>query len=403
MSHFETDAIRCQTERSGHREHSAPIYMTSSFTFEDAEQMRAMFADELDGNIYSRFSNPNCNELVDKVCRLEGAAGGLTTATGMAGIFTTLAGLCQTGDHILACRSVFGSTHSVLTKLLPRWQITHTYVDIHATDRWAEALRPETKLLFVETPSNPAVDLIDLEWLGQFARAHGLILVVDNCFATPYLQQPIQYGADLVLHSATKYMDGQGRTLGGLIVGRADLVKEIRAFARHSGPALSPFNAWTISKSLETLAVRMDRHCSSALTLAQWLEQRPEVKRVKYPFLPSHPQYELARKQMRAGGGIVSFEVHGGLAQGRALLDRLQMASLTANLGDTRTIVSHPASTTHARLTDEERATVGISPGLLRVSVGLEHPDDIIADLEQALQVVKAESVLLDKTEYGIR
>ena len=391
MPNFETDAIRTQAERSGHREHSAPIYMTSSFVFDDAEQMRAMFADEVPGNIYSRFSNPNCSELTDKICRMEGAAAAYATATGMAGIFTTLAGLCRSGDHILACRSVFGSTHSVLTKLLPRWQITHTYVDIHDTDRWHQALRPETKLLFVETPSNPACDLIDLAWLGEFARAHGLILIVDNCFATPYLQQPIRYGADLVLHSATKYLDGQGRVLGGIIAGRQELVDEIRLFARHSGPALSPFNAWVLSKSLETLAVRMDRHCSNALRLAEWLEAQPDVAFVKYPFLPSHPQYELAKKQMTQGGGVLSFSIEGGLERGRRFLDHIELASLTANLGDTRTIVTHPASTTHARLSDADRAQVGILPGLIRVSVGLEHIDDVIDDLAQALAQSRAE------------
>jgi O-succinylhomoserine sulfhydrylase len=385
MPNFETDAVRTQTERSGHREHSAPIYMTSSFVFDDAEQMRAMFADEVGGNIYSRFSNPNCSELTDKICRMEGAEAAYATATGMAGIFTALAGLCRSGDHILACRSVFGSTHSVLTKLLPRWQITHTYVDIHDTERWEAALRPETKLLFVETPSNPACDLIDLAWLGEFAKAHGLILMVDNCFATPYLQQPIRYGADLVLHSATKYLDGQGRVLGGIIAGREDLVDEIRLFARHSGPALSPFNAWVLSKSLETLAVRMDRHCSNALRLAEWLEVQPDVAFVKYPFLPSHPQYELAQRQMTQGGGVLSFSIEGGLERGRRFLDQIQLASLTANLGDTRTIVTHPASTTHARLSEADRAQVGILPGLIRVSVGLEHIDDVIKDLEQAL------------------
>lgn len=394
MPNFETDAIRTQAERSGHREHSAPIYMTSSFVFDDAEQMRAMFADEVPGNIYSRFSNPNCSELTDKICRLEGAKAAYATATGMAGIFTTLAGLCHSGDHILACRSVFGSTHSVLTKLLPRWQITHTYVDIHDTERWHEALRPETKLLFVETPSNPACDLIDLAWLGEFARAHNLILIVDNCFATPYLQQPIRYGADLVLHSATKYLDGQGRVLGGIIAGRQDLVDEIRLFARHSGPALSPFNAWVLSKSLETLAVRMDRHCSNALRLAKWLETQPDVEFVKYPFLPSHPQHELAKRQMTQGGGVLSFAIVGGLERGRRFLDHIQLASLTANLGDTRTIVTHPASTTHARLSDADRAQVGILPGLIRVSVGLEHSDDVIGDLAQALTKSRAEVVV---------
>jgi O-succinylhomoserine sulfhydrylase len=391
MPNFETNAIRTQAERSGHREHSAPIYMTSSFVFDDAEQMRAMFADEVEGNIYSRFSNPNCSELTDKICQMEGAEAAYATATGMAAVFTTLAGLCRSGDHILACRSVFGSTHSVLTKLLPRWQITHTYVDIHDTEGWHEAIRPETKLLFVETPSNPACDLIDLAWLGTFAQAHGLILIVDNCFATPYLQRPIPYGADLVIHSATKYLDGQGRVLGGIIAGRQDLVDEIRLFARHSGPALSPFNAWVLSKSLETLAVRMDRHCSNALRLAEWLEAQPEVEFVKYPFLPSHPQHELAKRQMTQGGGVLSFSIRGGLARGRRFLDSIQLASLTANLGDTRTIVTHPASTTHARLSEADRAQVGILPGLIRVSVGLEHIDDVIGDLGQALEKSRAE------------
>ncbi|MFK7925027.1 MAG: PLP-dependent aspartate aminotransferase family protein [Bacteroidia bacterium] len=385
QSQFETKAIRTQIDRSQHREHAAPLYLTSSFVFEDAEQMRAMFANEISGNLYSRFSNPNTSEFVEKLCLLEGAEDGYATATGMSAIFTALAALCNSGDHILACRSVFGSTHSVFTKLLPRWNISHSYVGIHETERWQEAVQDNTKILFVETPSNPAVDVLDLEWLGAFAKANELILIVDNCFATPYLQQPIQYGADLVLHSATKYLDGQGRVLGGAILGRADLMKEVRLFARHSGPALSPFNAWILSKSLETLAIRMDRHCSNALKLATLLESHQDVSLVKYPFLPSHPQYEVARKQMRLGGGVVSFEVKGGLEQGRAFLNALRMASLTANLGDSRTIATHPASTTHAKLPEEDRLAVGITPGLIRISVGLEHIDDIVRDITQAL------------------
>ncbi|GAB4416048.1 MAG: O-succinylhomoserine sulfhydrylase [Bacteroidia bacterium] len=384
--HPETQAIRTQIDRTAQREHATPLYLTSSFVFDDAEQMRAMFADELPGNIYSRFSNPNIDELIAKICLLEGAEAGLATATGMAAVFTTLAGLCRSGDHILACRSVFGSTHSVLTRLLPRWGITHSYGSIDDTAAWEALVQPQTRLLFVETPSNPGVDILDLTWLGDFARRHGLILVVDNCFATPYLQRPIDFGADLVIHSATKYIDGQGRVLGGLIAGRADLVAELRFFARHAGPALSPFNAWLLSKSLETLAVRMDRHCSNALALATWLEQHPGVAWVKYPFLPSHPQYDIARRQMRQGGGVVSFGVAGGVEQGRRLLDALGMASLTANLGDSRTIATHPASTTHARLSEEERNAAGISAGLIRISVGLEHIDDIRADLDQALR-----------------
>ncbi|MEL6593401.1 MAG: aminotransferase class I/II-fold pyridoxal phosphate-dependent enzyme [Bacteroidota bacterium] len=385
QSQFETKAIRTQIDRSQHREHAAPLFLTSSFVFEDAEQMRAMFAREVDGNIYSRFSNPNTSEFVQKLCLLEGAEDGFATASGMSAVFTALAALCDSGDHILACRSVFGSTNSVLTKLLPRWQISHTYVDIHETQRWAEALQPNTKILLVETPSNPAVDVLDLEWLGAFAKANNLILIVDNCFATPYIQQPIQYGADLVLHSATKYLDGQGRVLGGAIVGRADLLEDVRLFARHSGPALSPFNAWILSKSIETLAIRMERHCENALKLAHYLDEHEAVNFVKYPFLPSHPQYEVARKQMRLGGGIVTFEIKGGLSRGRAFLDQLRMASLTANLGDSRTIATHPASTTHAKLDEADRLAVGITPGLIRVSVGLEHIDDIIRDINQAL------------------
>lgn len=382
---FETQSIRTQIKRSHHGEHSAPLYLTSSFVFEDAEQMRARFANEEPGNIYSRFSNPNTSELIDKICRLEGAEDGFATATGMSAVFTALAGLLDSGDHILASRSLFGSTHSVLTKLLPRWNISHSYAELDDTDSWEELVQVNTKILFVETPSNPAVDILDLEWLGAFASKHQLILLVDNCFATPYLQQPIKYGADLVLHSATKYMDGQGRVLGGAIVGREDLLAEIRLFARHSGPALSPFNAWILSKSLETLPVRMDRHCSNALKLAKHLETHPEIEYVKYPFLPSHPQYEIAKKQMKAGGGIVSCVVKGGLARGRNFLDALELASLTANLGDSRTIATHPASTTHAKITEEERLAVGIRPGLIRISVGLEHIEDIISDIDQAL------------------
>ncbi|MEM9024717.1 MAG: aminotransferase class I/II-fold pyridoxal phosphate-dependent enzyme, partial [Bacteroidota bacterium] len=322
--HFETQAVRTQIARTPEREHAAPLYLTSSFVFDDAEQMRSLFADEQEGNIYSRFTNPNTSEYIEKLCRLEGAEDGYATATGMAAVFTTLAALLQSGDHLIACRSVFGSTHSVLTKLFPRWNIHHSYGDIRDPESWHELVQDNTKLLFVETPSNPGMELIDLEWLGQFARRHRLILIVDNCFATPYLQQPMRYGADLVIHSATKFIDGQGRTMGGVVVGHASLISEIRAFARNSGPALSPFNAWVLSKSLETLAVRMDRHSANAMQLAQWLETQPEVETVRYPFLPSHPQYAIARRQMKAGGGVVSFVVRGGVERGRQFLDALR-------------------------------------------------------------------------------
>lgn len=385
MKNFETLAIRTQGERSQFNEHSTPLHLTSSFVFDDAEQMRAMFSDEVEGNIYSRFSNPNTTELIQKICALEGAEAGWATATGMAAVFTVFGALLKQGDHVLACRSIFGSSHTILTKILPKWGITFTYVDINDTENWGDAVQENTKLIFVETPTNPGVDIIDLEWLGAFAKEHELLYVVDNCFATPYLQQPIKYGADLVIHSATKYLDGQGRVLGGLIAGSQKLIDEIQGFARHSGPALSPFNAWVISKSLETLAVRMDRHSENALKLAEWLEKHPQVELVKYPFLASHPKFEVAKKQMKAGGGIVTFIVKGGLEKGRNFLDKLELISITANLGDTRTIATHPASTTHSKLSEEERQEVGILPGLIRISVGLEHVDDIIKDVEQSL------------------
>ena len=385
MKNFETLAIRTQSDRSQFNEHSTPLHLTSSFVFDDAEQMRAIFSDEIQGNMYSRFSNPNTTELIEKIKLLEGAEAGWATATGMAAVFTTFGALLKQGDHVLACRSIFGSSHTILTKILPKWGIEFTYVDIDDTENWAAAVQKNTKLVFAETPTNPGVDILDLEWLGSFAKEHSLLYVIDNCFATPYLQQPIKYGADLVIHSATKYLDGQGRVLGGLIAGKQYLIDEVQAFARHSGPALSPFNAWVISKSLETLAVRMDRHSENAIKLAAWLEKHPEVELVKYPFLPSHPKYAIAKKQMKAGGGIVTFIVKGGLEKGRKFLDKLQMVSITANLGDTRTIATHPASTTHSKLTEEERQEVGILPGLIRVSVGLENIDDIIGDIEQAL------------------
>ena len=385
MENFETLAIRTQTERTQFNEHSTPLHLTSSYVFDDAEQMRALFSDELEGNIYSRFSNPNTTELIHKMCLLEGAEAGWATATGMAAVFTSLAALLKSGDHVLACRSVFGSTHSVLTKLLPKWGITHSYVDLKDTEKWEAAIQPNTKIIFIETPTNPAVDLIDLEWLGKLAKKNNVLLLVDNCFATPYNQQPIKFGADIVIHSATKYLDGQGRVLGGILVGRKELIDEVKLFARHSGPALSPFNAWIISKSLETLALRMDRHADSALKLAHWLEEQDQVELVKYPFLPSHPQHEIAKKQMKTGGGIVTFVIKGGVERGREFLNNLKLISLTANLGDSRTIATHPASTTHSKLAEADRLATGILPGLIRISVGLEHVDDILKDIEQAI------------------
>jgi O-succinylhomoserine sulfhydrylase len=384
-NNFETKAIRTQTERTQFLEHSSPLYLTSSFVFEDAEDMRASFTEEKERNIYSRFTNPNTSELVDKMCNLEGAEDGYAFATGMAAVFSTFAALLDSGDHIVSARSVFGSTHTLFTKYLPKWNITTSYFKVDEVDKVESLITSNTKILYAESPTNPAVDILDLELLGQIAKKHGLLLVIDNCFATPYLQQPIKFGADLVIHSATKLIDGQGRVLGGVTVGRADLIREIYLFSRNTGPALSPFNAWILSKSLETLAVRVDRHCENALKVAEYLEGHPKVNWVKYPFLRSHPQYEVAKKQMEQGGSIVAFEIKGGIASGRKFLDTIKLCSLSANLGDTRSIITHPASTTHSKLEEEDRLEVSITDGLVRISVGLENVNDIINDLNQAL------------------
>jgi O-succinylhomoserine sulfhydrylase len=383
---FETKAIRIQSPGTQHREHAVPMYLTSSFMFENAEQMRAVFADEEDAFIYTRFSNPNVQEFTDKLCAMEGAEAGFATASGMSAVFASFMALLKSGDHILSSGSIFGSTHTMITKFLPKYGITHTYADINKPETWEALIQKNTKMIFVETPSNPGLDIIDLEWLGKLAAKHSILLNVDNCFATPYLQKPIEYGAHLITHSATKFLDGQGRVLGGAVLGRKDLIKEIYTFCRSTGPSLSPFNAWVLSKSLETLAIRMERHSENAMKLAQFLEQHEEVGKVKYPFLASHPQYEIAKKQMKMGGGVVAFNIMGGVERGRRFLDALEMASLTANLGDTRTIATHPASTTHAKLTEEERMATGIAPGLVRISAGLENIDDIIADVKQALE-----------------
>ena len=385
QAHFETLAIRTQTPVSAEREHSVPLYLTSSFRFDDAEHARALFTEEVAGNVYSRYANPNTDEFVRKLCLLEGGEDGIATASGMSAVFTAIAARVSSGDHVLASRALFGSTHQIFTRILPKWGVSSDYADAADPSSWERLVRPSTKLIFIETPSNPGLELVDLRWLGDFAAARGIPLVVDNCFATPYLQRPLALGANVVTHSATKYIDGQGRALGGAIIGDASYIADCRFFARHTGPAMSAFNAWLLSKSLETLAIRMDRHCSNALALAQHFEQHPALSAVRYPFLPSHPQHELARAQMSQGGGIVVLELMGGLDAGRRFLDAVQMVSHSANLGDTRTIVTHPASTTHSRLTPAERAAVGITDGLIRVSVGLEHVGDIIADLEQAL------------------
>lgn len=410
----QTKAIRTQAAKSQNREHSVPLYLTSSFAFESAEQGKALFDETEDGNIYSRFSNPNVTEFVDKVCMLENAEDGIATGTGMAAVFASMAALLKSGDHIVACRALFGSAHQIITQILSKWGITHTYLDATATEaEWEEAIKgspstgtPAARMVYLETPSNPGLELVDLTMLARLKAKYGFILNVDNCFATPILQLPIDLGADLSIHSATKYMDGQGRVLGGIVVGSKELIQPIRFFARHTGPSLSPFNAWVLSKSLETLELRMDRHCSNALALAEALDAHPDVAVVKYPFLPSHPQYELAKQQMSAGGAIVTIELDGGFERVSAFFDALQIPTLSSNLGDSRTIVTNPNTTTHAKLKPEEKAALGITPGLIRISVGLEAIEDLIDDFTQAIEksadVVAATVVAADVVKENV-
>jgi len=386
MPNQQTQAIRIQTNRTNEMEHATPMFLTSSFCFDTAEEMRAAFADESDDNIYSRFSNPGVKEFTDKMVALEGAEAGYSTASGMSAVSGSFMALLKQGDHLLACNSIFGSTHTVISKYLPKFGIDYSYVSANATAaEWQAAVRPNTKMIYIETPTNPGLEILDLAMIGKIAKENKLIYNVDNCFATPVNQKPIDFGADLVVHSATKWLDGQGRVLGGVVVGKKELIKEIYLFCRSTGPALSPFNAWVLSKSLETLDVRMERHAANALYIAQQLENHPAIKTLRYPFLPSHPHHHIAIQQMQNGGGIVCFELAGGIEAGRKFLDALKMLSLTANLGDTRSIASHPASTTHAKLTEAERIAVNITPGLIRISIGLEHKDDILKDILQAL------------------
>ncbi|MBE2229352.1 MAG: aminotransferase class I/II-fold pyridoxal phosphate-dependent enzyme [Chitinophagaceae bacterium] len=381
-----TRAIRTQTRKTAQKEHSTPLFLTSSFTYDSAEDMAAAFAsDSPEVNIYSRFSNPSVDEFINKIAALEGAEDGVATGTGMAAIFGTFMTFLSQGDHILSASAVFGSTHTILSKYLPKWGIEYSYFDMNRPETIESLVKKNTKLLYLETPSNPGLDIIDLEQVSGICKKHGILFVVDNCFATPAVQQPIRFGADLVLHSATKFIDGQGRVLGGVVVGRKELIHPIYLFIRNTGPSLSPFNAWVLSKSLETLFVRMDRHASSALYIAEKLQGHEKISWVKYPWLASHPQHAIAKKQMSNGGGIVTLELKGGINSGRKFLNALQMISMTNNLGDSRTIASHPASTTHSKLTEAERAAVGITPGLIRVSVGLEDPADILDDLLGAL------------------
>ncbi|TDB61832.1 trans-sulfuration enzyme family protein [Arundinibacter roseus] len=384
----QTKVIRTQTTQTQYREHSSPLFLTSSFTFETAEQGKALFDETEQGNLYSRFSNPTVQEFVDKVCMLEDCEDGVATATGMAAVFASLAGILQAGDHLIASRALFGSAHQIITQILSKWNITHTYLDASAPEAdWEAAVQPNTRMIYIETPSNPGLELVDMEMIGRLCKKHNLIFNVDNCFATPALQNPVDFGAHLVVHSATKFMEGQGRVLGGVVVGEAEYIKPLRFFCRQTGPSMSPFNAWVLSKSLETLDLRMEKHCDNALKLAQALEQHPAVKQVNYPFLPSHPQHELALRQMSAGGAIVTIDLEGGFERVSAFMKALQIPSLSSNLGDTRTIVTNPYTTTHSKLKPEEKKALGITEGLIRISVGLEAVEDLIEDFAQAAEV----------------
>lgn len=382
---FETLAIRTQVKQSEQKEHSVPLYLTSSFTFDTAEDGASIFAGEKEGNLYSRFSNPNTDEFIQKLVLLEGAESGVATASGMAAVFISLAALLKTGDHVIASNAIFGNSYHVISKILPQYGIDYSFVDIENEKQWEESIKPNTKMLFVETPSNPTLKIADLQFLNQLAKAHNLIYSVDNCFATPYLQQPAKFGADLILHSATKYLDGQGRVLGGAILGKEEYVKTCYDFIRRTGPSLSPFNAWVLSKSIETLALRMDRHCDNALKVLDFLENHKDVEEVIYPFHKSHPQQELAKKQMKKGGGLVGCIIKGGKSRGASFLNALEIHSLTANLGDARSIATHPASTTHSKLSEAEQLEAGITSGFIRFSVGLENGDDLVRDIDQAL------------------
>jgi O-succinylhomoserine sulfhydrylase len=383
---FDTLAVRAGQERSQFNEHSEALYLTSSFVFENAAQAAARFSGTEPGNVYARFTNPTVTAMQERLAALEGAEACVATATGMAAILSTVMALMKAGEHIVASRSIFGATQQLFGNILPRFGVDTTFVDQNTVEGFRAAMRPTTKLVFVETPSNPLTEVFDIAALAGAAHAAGALLVVDNCFCTPALQRPLQMGADLVIHSATKYLDGQGRVLGGAVCGAKAPAEEIFKFLRTAGPSLSPFNAWVILKGLETLSVRMKAQSDNALEMARWLEAQPQVARVFYPGLASHPQHALAMKQQAGGGAIVSFEVKGERAAAWRVVDNCRLLSITANLGDTKTTITHPASTTHGRITPEARAASGIGEGLLRIAVGLESPADLQADLARGLR-----------------
>ncbi|QZX81480.1 O-succinylhomoserine sulfhydrylase [Metapseudomonas otitidis] len=385
---FDTLAVRAGQRRSPEGEHGEAMFLTSSYVFRTAADAAARFAGEVPGNVYSRYTNPTVRTFEERIAALEGAEQAVATASGMSAILAIAMSLCSAGDHVLVSRSVFGSTISLFEKYLKRFGVQVDYPALSDLAGWEAAIKPNTRLLFVESPSNPLAELVDITALAEIAHAKGALLVVDNCFCTPALQQPLKLGADIVMHSATKYIDGQGRAMGGVVAGRAEHMKEMVGFLRTAGPTLSPFNAWLMLKGLETLRVRMQAHSASALELARWLETQPGIERVHYAGLESHPQHELAKRQQKAFGAVVSFEVKGGKEAAWRFIDATRMISITTNLGDTKTTIAHPATTSHGRLSPQERANAGIADNLIRVAVGLEDVADIQADLARGLAVL---------------
>ena len=385
---LDTLAVRAGQVRSAEGEHSEALFLTSSYVFASAAEAAARFTGELPGNVYSRYTNPTVRTFEERIAALEGAEQAVATASGMAAILSTCMALLKAGDHLVCSRSVFGTTTVLLNQFMAQFGVETTYVDLTDLAAWRAALRPETRMLFLETPSNPLSDVADLDALAELARARGVLLAVDNCFCTPALQRPLEWGADIVIHSATKYLDGQGRCLGGVVLGRAELMAEVLGFLRSAGPTLSPFNAWVFTKGLETLRLRMEAHSASALALAQWLREQPAVERVFYAGLPDHPGHELAKRQQRAFGGVLAFRVRDGREAAWRVIDATRILSLTANLGDAKSTIVHPATTTHGRLTVEERARAGITDNLIRVAVGLEDIGDIKADLARGLDAL---------------
>mgnify|MGYP000604345394 FL=1 len=385
---LETLAVRAGIERSQFGEHSEALFLTSSFVFKSASEAAARFSGEAPGNIYSRFTNPTVTMLENRLAALEGAEQCVATASGMSAILACVMGLLKSGDHVVASRSIFGTTVQLFSNILHKFGLQVTFVSLTDLNEWQAAARPNTKLFFVETPSNPLTEICDIAALNALAKKTGALLVVDNCFCTPVLQQPLAWGADIVIHSATKYLDGQGRVLGGAVLGNKDLLEGVYGFLRTAGPSLSPFNAWIILKGLETLKIRMDQHTRNALKLARWLEDHPAVTRVHYPGLNSHPQHELATRQQKGAGGLLSFEVKGGQEAAWRVMDATKLLSITANLGDTKTTITHPATTTHSRVSAEARQAAGISDGLIRLAVGLEAAADIKHDLARGLDLL---------------